>query len=140
MAATTRVGTFIGLVRALRGAVRAGEPGLGERLRSVPRLVRQTLSGQYGGTTRGRLAALAAALLYILSPVDLVPDVLLPFGLVDDAVVLTWVVGRLLGETDAFLRWERAKAPGEAGSDRRGWRGWRGREGSSRVVRGQVVR
>jgi uncharacterized membrane protein YkvA (DUF1232 family) len=136
MAATTRVGTFMALVRALRGAVRPGEPRLGERLRSVPRLVRQTVSGQYAGTTRGRLVAVAAALLYILSPVDLVPDVLLPFGLVDDAVVLTWVVGRLLGETDAFLRWERAEASGGSGRQRRG----RGRGGSPRVVRGQVVR
>ena len=139
MAATTRVGTFLGLVRALRGAVRPGEPGLQERLRAVPRLVRQTLTGQYGGTTRGRLAAVAAAVLYILSPVDLVPDVLLPFGLVDDAFVLTWVVGRLLGETDAFLRWERGRSadPAEGQSGRRGRRGG---ASSPRVVRGQVVR
>jgi len=139
MAATTKVGTFFGLVRALRGALRPGEPGLGERLRAVPRLVRQTLTGQYGGTTRGRLAAVAAALLYILSPVDLVPDVLLPFGLVDDAVVLTWLVGRLLGETDSFLRWERERPAGPA-AGRTGSRGARGRAAKPRVVRGQVVR
>ncbi|HSD19084.1 MAG TPA: DUF1232 domain-containing protein, partial [Anaeromyxobacter sp.] len=37
-------------------------------------------------------AALAAAVAYVLSPVDLVPDLLFPIGFADDAVLLamTW--------------------------------------------------
>jgi uncharacterized membrane protein YkvA (DUF1232 family) len=105
-----RTSAFVALVRALRGATRAGEPGLGERLRAVPRLVSATLSGRYRGTTRGQLGMVALAVLYTLSPIDLVPEAFLPLiGLADDALVITWIAGRLLGETDAFLRWERAE-------------------------------
>ena len=130
-----RTAALMGLVRALRGGARAGGPGLGERLLSVPRLVRSTWRGDYAGITRGRLAALSAALLYVVSPFDLVPEAVLPLvGLADDAVVLAWVAGALLRETDSFLRWERSGAqPGRR-------RGKRRPADQTNVVRGQVVR
>jgi hypothetical protein len=47
----------------------------------------------------------------VLSPVDLVPEAVLPFiGLADDAMVVAWLAAQLLGETDGFLRWERERA------------------------------
>jgi uncharacterized membrane protein YkvA (DUF1232 family) len=150
------------LVRALRGATRPGEPGLGTQLRAVPRWVAATLSGSYQGTTRGRLTALAAAALYVLSPVDLVPEAVLPFiGLADDALVVAWLAGQLLGETDGFLRWERERAAGGSaagtdagsrwGSSRGSWGSWSGspsgssgpgarRPAGEDVVQGHVVR
>ena len=130
-----RVGTLAALVRALRGATRPGEPGLGERLRAVPRWIAATLSGTYQGTTRGRLTALAAAALYVLSPVDLMPEAVLPLiGLADDAVVVAWLAAQLLGETDGFLRWERERSGGSsAGSGAR-------RPAAEDVIQGHVVR
>lgn len=91
----------------LRAATRPGAPSLTMRLQAVPRLVRATLAGQYAGTTRGRLGMLAAAAAYIVSPVDLVPEAILPIvGAADDAVVISWAVKTLLEETDRFLAWE----------------------------------
>ena len=153
-----RVSTMAALVRALRGATRPGEPGLGTQLRAVPRWVAATLSGSYQGTTRGRLTALAAAALYVLSPIDLVPEAVLPFiGLADDAMVVAWLAGQLLGETDGFLRWERERAAGgsaagpDAGSRWGAWGSWSGspsgssgtgarRPAGEDVVQGHVVR
>jgi len=44
----------------------------------------------------------------VATPIDLVPEALfLLFGLVDDAVVATWLAGAVLSETDRFLDWER---------------------------------
>jgi len=89
-------------------ATRAGTPGLGARLTSLPRLVRATLRGEYAGTTRARLLTLVAALLYVVSPIDLVPELLLPIlGLGDDALVIGWVAAALINETESFLTWER---------------------------------
>ena len=110
MARTTRTAAVLTLVRALRGASGPDEPGLAARLRAVPRLVRATASGDYSGTSRGRLAALAAAAVYVVSPVDLLPDWLPLIGLADDAVVISWLAAAVLGETGGFLRWERAHA------------------------------
>jgi uncharacterized membrane protein YkvA (DUF1232 family) len=66
-----------------------------------------TLTGRYRGTTPGQLGLLAAGVAYVVSPIDLLPDFLPLLGIADDAVVATWVVGRLLLEAAEFLRWER---------------------------------
>lgn len=103
-----RTAAFAALGRALLAGVRGG-PSLGRRLAALPRMVLATLRGQYDGG--GRLALMAAALVYVLSPVDLVPEALLmALGLVDDAVVITWLAGALLSETERFLHWERGRA------------------------------
>ena len=50
---------------------------------------------------------MAAATAYVVSPVDLVPEAFLAvFGLVDDAVMVTWLAGSVLAETERFLAWE----------------------------------
>lgn len=98
--------------RALRAGSRPGTPGIGARLRAVPRLVKSTLLGRYRGTTRGRLLAMALALAYVVSPVDVVPELFVPLlGLVDDAFVAAWLAGAVLLETERYLQWEDAQHP-----------------------------
>ena len=105
-----KTSAFVALARALRGAGRNGTPGIGQRLRAVPRLVTATLSGRYHGTTPGQLGLRALAVLYTLSPIDLVPEAFIPLlGLADDAFVVSWIAGRLLSETEAFLQWEKVR-------------------------------
>jgi uncharacterized membrane protein YkvA (DUF1232 family) len=92
----------------MRTATRPGTASLGARLTSLPRLVLATIRGQYAGTTRGRLLLLVAAMLYVVSPVDLVPELFLPIlGLGDDALVIGWIAASLINETESFLSWER---------------------------------
>ncbi|HET8615573.1 MAG TPA: DUF1232 domain-containing protein [Actinomycetales bacterium] len=125
------------LVRAVRGTWRPGEPGVGERIRAVPRLVIATVRGRYHGTTKARLGLLAMAVVYVVSPVDVLPDFLPLIGIADDAMVVAWLAGALLSETGDFLDWER----GDSRTSRRR-RSGRGRFDAGRpdVVRGQVVR
>jgi len=60
---------------------------------------------------------IAAALAYVVSPVDLVPELFLPLlGLGDDALVIGWIAASVINETETFLGWERDRArtvPGE---------------------------
>ena len=43
-------------------------------------------------------------------PIDLVPELLLPFlGLGDDALVIGWIAASLINETESFLTWERER-------------------------------
>jgi uncharacterized membrane protein YkvA (DUF1232 family) len=110
MAAATsmRWGVFRSLATALRTATRSGGPGVGVRLTSLPRLVGATFRGEYAGTSRGRLLAVVGALLYVVSPVDLVPELLLPLlGVADDALVISWIAASVVNETESFLAWER---------------------------------
>ncbi|MEI2779586.1 MAG: YkvA family protein [Tetrasphaera sp.] len=111
MAIRSRLPLIRTLASAVRSATRPGAPALGARLGALPRLVRATTAGTYNGTTIGRLALLGAALAYVVSPVDLMPEgLLLAFGLADDAMVLSWLAATFLTETDAYLAWERAAA------------------------------
>ncbi len=93
---------------AVRSALTPGTPGLLERVSAVPRMVAATLRGQYAGMSRVRLLALFGALLYVVSPIDLVPEGLLAvIGLADDAVLIAWMAAALVSDTENFLHWER---------------------------------
>ena len=62
-------------------------------------------------TTFGHIALLGAAVVYIVSPLDFMPEGLFGvFGLTDDAVVVTWLVAALVNDTESFLAWERSGA------------------------------
>ena len=131
MAAATslRWGALRSLATAFRTATRPGTPGVGARLTALPRLVWATFRGEYAGTSRARLVAIVCALLYVVSPVDLIPELVLPLiGLGDDAVVIGWIAVALINETESFLSWERDRdqVPAEV---------FRGD-----VIRGDVVR
>ncbi|MGI5200643.1 YkvA family protein [Spirillospora sp. CA-108201] len=84
-----------GIVR-LRGRRRAGTPG--------------GVAQAYYRTSTGKIVAMVVAVIYIVSPVDLIPDVLLPFGIVDDATALTWLLFALGQEYTRRSRTQR-RAP-----------------------------
>jgi uncharacterized membrane protein YkvA (DUF1232 family) len=103
-----RAAAFSALGKALFAGVRGG-PSLGTRLAALPRMLRATAKGEYDGGLR--LALMAAATAYVVSPVDLAPELLLAvFGLADDAVMIAWLAGSVLSETERFLEWERRRA------------------------------
>jgi uncharacterized membrane protein YkvA (DUF1232 family) len=102
-----RWGLLLSLAKAFRTATRPGTPGLGTRLTALPRLVRATIKGEYTGTSRLRLLFIAGALIYLISPIDLIPVVLVPLiGLSGDALVISWIAASLINATESFLRWE----------------------------------
>ncbi|MDG4774845.1 YkvA family protein [Solwaraspora sp. WMMD792] len=99
-----RAAAFAALGRALTAGARGG-PSLGRRLAALPRMIRATMRGEYDGGLR--LALMTAAVAYVASPFDLVPEaMLLMLGIVDDALVVTWLAGSVLAETERFLDWE----------------------------------
>lgn len=96
------------LFDAIRIATRPGSAGLVTRIGAVPRLVRASLRGEYRGTARSTLALLAMGVVYVFSPIDLVPEAFLAmFGLLDDAFVITWIAATFVNSTEDFLAWER---------------------------------
>ncbi|WP_435198133.1 YkvA family protein [Janibacter sp. GS2] len=99
------------LARAVHAAG-SGGPGLYARLRAIPRLVRAVRRGEYPGMSSAQLAMLLAGVGYVVSPIDVVPEgLLLVVGLVDDVLVIGWVVATLVRETEAFIAWEQGSVP-----------------------------
>jgi uncharacterized membrane protein YkvA (DUF1232 family) len=104
MARLGRKAALAALWSAIRSSHRGG-PTLGQRFTSLPRMLGATLSGRYDG--KWRVFAMLAALAYIVSPIDLIPELFFSvFGLADDAFVAAWLAGAVLSETERFLIWE----------------------------------
>jgi uncharacterized membrane protein YkvA (DUF1232 family) len=103
-----RTAAFTALGRALLSGARGG-PSIGARLAALPRMLKASAKGEYDGGMR--VAMMAAATAYVVSPVDVIPEAMfLVLGLVDDAVMVTWLAGSILSETERFLEWEKERA------------------------------
>ena len=103
-----RTAAFTALGRALLSGVRGG-PSIRARLAALPRMLKASAKGEYDGGMR--VAMMAAATAYVVSPLDIIPEAMfLVFGLVDDAVMVTWLAGSILSETERFLEWEKERA------------------------------
>ena len=103
-----RTAAFTALARALMSGSRGG-PSLGKRLAALPRMIKATGRGEYDGGMR--VAMMAAMTAYVVSPIDIIPEAaLLVFGLADDALMITWLAGTVLSETERFLEWEKERA------------------------------
>jgi uncharacterized membrane protein YkvA (DUF1232 family) len=73
--------------------------------RTLIRLVVAYSRGHYRKIPPDQLAIVVAGLIYVVSPIDLIPD-FLPGGYVDDALVIGWVIKTVRAELDAFREWE----------------------------------
>jgi len=73
------------------------------------RLLRAWKHGTYPGLSIRTLAILATGILYVLSPVDLVPDFIPGIGVLDDVAVLGLVLHALAQDLAAFRTWEQTR-------------------------------
>jgi uncharacterized membrane protein YkvA (DUF1232 family) len=76
-----------------------------DRLQVIIRMLRAYIQGDYTRISKTNAALSLAAILYFLSPIDLIPD-FLAIGLLDDLAILTWVYLNFQSEIEGFLEWE----------------------------------
>ncbi|WP_210519398.1 YkvA family protein [Hymenobacter terricola] len=75
---------------------------------TLVRLVRSYISGEYREVATSTIVSGLAVLLYVLSPVDIIPDFIPVLGFLDDLSLVSWYVGKFHGEITKFRDWERA--------------------------------
>ncbi len=75
-------------------------------LMSLYRMLKAWSHGEYKFIPWKTIVLSVAAIIYFLNPLDLTPDFIPGVGLIDDAVVLSFVVNSIKKELDRFLRWE----------------------------------
>lgn len=95
---------FFEMLRMI-GRLRSDLPLLG-------RLLKAWKDGSYRGLSVRTLASLAGALLYVVSPIDLIPDFIPGVGFIDDAAVLALLLHSLAQDLAAFRIWEERRANG----------------------------
>ncbi len=76
-------------------------------------LVKAWLAGDYRDVSKTTIVAVAAALLYFVVPLDVVPDFLFGWGLLDDAAVLGYVFSQLQSEIEAFKAFQEGRTTPE---------------------------
>ena len=65
--------------------------------------------GNYRDVKKIDILLIVAGFLYLLNPVDIVPDFLLFFGFLDDLSVLTFIVKKLDKELEKYNDWKNAR-------------------------------
>ena len=75
-------------------------------VRALIRLVVAYARGLYRDIAIDKLIVLVAGLIYVVSPVDAIPDAVPVAGFLDDAAVIGWVIKSVRSELDAFREWE----------------------------------
>lgn len=91
---------------AIAGAVRAsgGRYPLGRRVLAVPPMIWAVLRGRWRGVPKFRVMAGMAGVVYLLVPIDFLPEAVLgPFGLPDDLAIAALSVAALLSAAEDYL-------------------------------------
>lgn len=81
--------------------------GVREKFFVLGRLVKAYATGQYRDIPWKTVVLIVAAILYFISPIDLLPDFIPITGLTDDFGILLWVYSSLSTEIEKFLEWEK---------------------------------
>ncbi|OLD70555.1 MAG: hypothetical protein AUG90_01155 [Verrucomicrobia bacterium 13_1_20CM_4_55_9] len=72
------------------------------------RLIRAYSEGKYRDVPESTLVVIVAAIIYVVNPLDVIPDALPALGFLDDATVLALAVRRSRQTLDDFMAWETA--------------------------------
>lgn len=74
-------------------------------LRLFVPMLGDVLRGRYRPVPWAAILWMVAALVYLISPLDLIPDVLVLVGMLDDAVIVGWLLTRVDGALGPYRAW-----------------------------------
>lgn len=75
-----------------------------EELGVMVNYVKDVVSGVYKEYSKANLLLIVAALIYIVTPLDFIPDFIIG-GLIDDVAIIGWVINKLHGEITSYKEW-----------------------------------
>lgn len=78
-----------------------------EKLQLFFDLVQAYTKGEYRNVAPSTILTIIGAILYFVSPLDVVPDFLVGLGILDDAAVISFTLKKLSTEIDEFKIWKK---------------------------------
>jgi uncharacterized membrane protein YkvA (DUF1232 family) len=73
-------------------------------------LARAYTKGEYRNVSTGTILSVLGAIIYFISPLDVVPDFLVGMGILDDAAVIGFTLKKISGELNDFKLWQKNKS------------------------------
>lgn len=73
---------------------------------ALTRMLNAWVKGDYKNISTKSVIAVAAALIYFVNPLDIVPDFIPVIGQLDDILVLVYLIRMLNKEIERFMAWE----------------------------------
>lgn len=70
-------------------------------------MVKDTVQGRYKGLGKKNVLMIVAGLLYLVNPMDIIPDFIFGIGFGDDLGVLVYVISRLSEEIARYRQWKK---------------------------------
>lgn len=85
-------------------------PGIGKNMGDIVcaiSLVRSYMQGEYREIPVGSIVGIVSALVYIVSPVDLIPDAIPGIGFIDDAAVIGFALKNISNDIEDYRQWRK---------------------------------
>ncbi|MEX0605317.1 MAG: YkvA family protein [Marinobacter sp.] len=79
-------------------------------------MLRDYWKGNYRAVPWKSIAAIAGALLYVLNPIDLIPDLIIGFGFLDDAAILAACLTIVESDLHDYEVWKAQQDGGSVGA------------------------
>ena len=80
-----------------------------EKVTILSRMVKAYFTGEYKIIPWGSIVKIIAVLIYFISPIDVIPDILPFIGLTDDLALTMWLFSSLKEDLKNFEIWEKGK-------------------------------
>lgn len=76
-----------------------------EKIKSLGLLLRHYANGSYRSVEGKNIVIILAGMIYFLSPIDLIPDILPVIGFADDIALITFIYNSVSLELEKFEMW-----------------------------------
>ena len=84
-----------------------------DKVTTLSRMVKAYFTGEYRIIPWGSIVKIIAVLIYFISPIDVIPDILPFIGLTDDLALTMWLFSSLKEDFENFEIWEQEKSKQE---------------------------
>lgn len=82
-----------------------------EKLQLFFELIKAYFKGEYRNVSKGTILTILGAIIYFVSPIDMVPDFIVGLGILDDAAVIGFAIKKISVELEEFQRWKHEESP-----------------------------
>ncbi len=77
-----------------------------EKLTLLIELIKAYSKGDYRLVSKGTIITVIGAIIYFVSPIDVIPDFIAGLGIVDDAAIIGFALKKIESELDDFIIWK----------------------------------